>query len=303
MTRHVDAQLVGLRRNLARVPLQNPLCSSSGYPIGLPMSSVATFGKGLQFLLRGFALLISHPRLWIWALLPTAINLLLLVAMLVGFIHYYGDIYGWLCAHLGRPDIANPTTWYAHVADGLLWVVNLIFQLLIVLVSLVLLLIVSYAASLVVAGPFNDALSERVEMIATGFEPATFSFGKCCADIVRVVRAEALKGIILIAIPMVLLVLNLIPAIGGISYVALTFLFGAWNLGFAFADLPSGRRALPFRERWAFATKHRWALVGLGAGFAIPFFSLLFCAPLVVGGTLLWIDLRERSDKDIVNGP
>jgi len=259
------------------------------------MKRIREFSRGLGALFRGFGFLAAHPRLWVWAALPTIINLAILAGMIALFAHYYGDIYAWLASHVGRPDITNPTAWYWHLADALLWVVDFIIQALLVLVSLTILLVVAYALSFVVAGPFNDALSERVERMVTSEEPEPFRFVKFVADVARTVRIEAVKALILIAIPVLLFALNVIPIIGGGLYVVLTLFFGAWDLGFSYADLPNGRRVVPFGERWQFAKRHRWAMAGLGAGFAIPFFSLIFAAPLVVGGTLLYVDISAQS--------
>lgn len=259
------------------------------------MSRAKDLTSGFGCLLEGFTFLISRPRLWKWAIMPTLINLILLIVMIAAFAHYYGDIYAWLTAHLGSLDIENPAHWYTHVADALLWVLNLLFQILIVILSLILLLIVSYVLGLIIASPFNDALSERVETLVSGTEPPPFAWTKFIKDLVRTVRIEAVKAAILLAIPVVLFVLNIIPVVGSPLYVALTLLFGSWDLGFAYADLPMGRRVLPFRERVAFGLKNKWAMVGLGSAFVIPFFNLIFVAPMVVGGTLLYIELQQRK--------
>lgn len=259
------------------------------------MSRMKDLFKGFGCLIEGFTYLVSHPKLWKWAVIPTLINLILLIVMIAVFAHYYGDIYGWLTAHLGRIGIENPEHWYTHVADALLWVLDLLFQLLIVILSLILLLIVSYVLGLIIAAPFNDALSERVETMVAGTEPPPFAWKKFVVDLVRTIRIEALKAGILLAIPVVLFVLNVIPVIGSPLYVALTLLFGSWDLGFAYADLPMGRRVLPFRERIAFGLKNKWAMVGLGSAFVVPFFNLVFVAPMVVGGTLLYIEIHRQS--------
>jgi len=227
--------------------------------------------------------------------MPSLINFIIFLIMIFAFVHYYGDIYGWLTAHLGHLDIENPTTWYLHVADALLWVLNLLFQILIVILTLIILLIVSYVLGLIIAAPFNDALSERVETLVAGTEPPPFSWKKFVKDIVRTIRIETIKAAVLIAIPVVLFVLNIIPVIGGPLYVALTLTFGAWDLGFAYADLPMGRRVLPLRERVDFAMKNKWALIGLGSAFVVPFFNLIFVAPMVVGGTLLYTELQQGN--------
>lgn len=257
------------------------------------------FITGLKHIPKGFSFLLLHPRLIFWAIIPTVINLAILGVMLGVFIHYYGDIYGWLTAHLGHLKIADPSAWYWHMLNAILWVADLILQVLVVLASLIILLVISYAAGLVIASPFNDALSEKVEVIASGYAPPPFSFGKFLADALMTARTEAGKAVVLISIPFVLLAINFIPVVGGLFYVILTFLCGAWGLGFAYADLPMGRRTRPLRERLAFAKRRRWALIGFGSVFAIPFFSLLFTAPMVVGGTLLYIECMGRTVEDM----
>ncbi len=259
------------------------------------MSPIKDLFDGVRYFFRGFSFLLSKPRLWPWALIPFLINLALILVMIWVFVHYYGDLYGWLVSYVGDLTIDNPSTWYWQALNALLWVVNVLFQLLLVLVALILLLIVGYAAGLIIAAPFNDALSERVEIIVTGKEGPPFVWKKFLGDMLRIIRVESVKAAILIVIPIALLVLNLIPGVGGVIYVVLTLIFGAWDLGFAFADLPLGRRIVPTGDRFRFGWRHKWSLVGLGAGFVIPFFSLLFAPILVVGGTLLTIDRRGST--------
>ncbi len=259
------------------------------------MSRLKELGVGFGALLRGFIFLAGRPRLWIWAILPTMVNLLLLGLMVGVSFHYYGDLYGWLISHIGLAEIAAPETWWQHLLNALIFAAGLVLKALIVLLTLVLLLLFTYALSFVVAGPFNDALSERVEQLLTGAEPPPFALKKFVADLWRTVRVELIKAGILLAIPVALFVVSFIPVVGGPLYLLLTFAFGAWDLGFSYADLPYGRRAAPFRTRWAFARSNRFALMGLGAGFAIPFFALLFAAPMVAGGTILFVEKQGAS--------
>ncbi len=260
------------------------------------MSRLRHLKDGIAYLLRGFFFLARHPRLWGYALLPTIVNLVILGVMLGTFIHYYGDLYTWLSARLGIHHIADAVGFWQHLLSGLLWFVNAVFQVFIVLISLILLLIVSYAVGLIVAGPFNELLSEKVEVAVTGVEPPPFAFKRFLVELLRTIRVETVKAVILIAIPVVLFVLSFIPLVGGPLYVMTTFVFGAWSLGFSYAELPLSRRVVPFAMRKRFALDHRWALIGLGAGFAIPFFSLIFSSPMVVGGTLYYVD-RAQSER------
>ncbi|MFA4874168.1 MAG: EI24 domain-containing protein [bacterium] len=262
------------------------------------MSRIKGIRDGLIFLVRGFTFLAARPRLWPWAILPTIVNLILLGVMLGIFIHYYSGLYSWLASHLGIGEIANAAAWWQHLLNWLLAAAGIILKALIVLLTLIMLMLVTYGLSFIVAGPFNDALSERVETAVTGKEPPPFTLRKFISDLWRTIRVESIKAAILIAIPFVLFVVSFIPFVGSIVYIALTFLFGAWDLGFSYSDIPFGRRAAPFRERLAFAKRHRWTLMGLGAGFVVPFFSLIFAAPMVVGGTLLFVDKTELRNND-----
>ncbi len=264
------------------------------------MSTVKDFVIGINYIFKGFRYLIAHPRLWPWALLPTIINLALLALMIGAFAHYYSDIYTWLSANILSINITEPTTWYWHILNWLLWAVNLIFQLLIIVLSLIVLLIVAYAAGLIIAAPFNDALSEKVEIMLTGQQPPAFTWKKFINDIWRTIRTESVKALILISIPLLLFIFNIIPVIGGLIYVISTLIFGAWDLGFTYAELPLGRKVVPLKERLEFARKNKWGLIGLGAGFVIPFFNLICVAPMVVGGTMFYVDQKSRSQESEV---
>jgi uncharacterized protein involved in cysteine biosynthesis len=248
---------------------------------------------GLSFVGKGFSMLMRTPRLWPAAIIPFVISIFLLAAMIWSFVHFYSGIYDWLVGHMGHIGIQNPDSWYMYILAALLWVVNVIFQLFVILMSLTIILVASYGIGLIVASPFNDALSERVETILTGIGPPPFSFKKFVVDTIRIVKIESLKGAMLISIPLVLLIVNFIPAIGGPIYIVATSAFGAWALGFSYADIPMGRRAIAFKERIAFGKRHGWALAGFGAPFIIPFFSLIFSPALVVGGTMLYVDRKK----------
>jgi CysZ protein len=259
------------------------------------MSRTHDIATGFLYIFKGSRFLCKNRKLWAFAVLPTLIDMLILIAMFSVFAHFYSDFYGWLSSHLGGLGITNPDRWYLYLLSGILWIIDVFFQIIIWIVSLILMLIAAYAISFIVAAPFNDMLSERVEIILTGKLPIPFSFKKFVSDVIRTVKIESLKAAILIFIPIFLFILNLIPAVGALAYVLLTIFFGAWDMGFSFADLPLGRRVMPIGKRWEFAKREKWALIGLGAGFIIPFFALIFMAPMVVAGTMFYVNRTAAS--------
>ncbi|HPW46161.1 MAG TPA: EI24 domain-containing protein [bacterium] len=257
------------------------------------MSRIQQFREGFHFISKGFKFILANRSTWLLAALPMLINLIILIAMIALLINYYGDIYSFITSHLWEISFDPSGRWYLYPLAALLWIVRLILRIVIGLISLILILVVSYCMSFIIAAPFNDALSEKVERIATGKDPEKFTFAKFVRDLARTVKVELIKAAVLISIPIVLFVVSFIPIAGPALYMALTTIFGACDLGFSFAELPMGRRTAPFRERLSFARKNFWMLTGFGIPFAIPFFAIIFAPAMVAGGTLIYISLTS----------
>jgi CysZ protein len=255
----------------------------------------SSFAIGFKNFFSGISFLIARPRLWWFAVVPASIGLIMLVLMFVGFFHYYGDLHAWIISHVGHLHIDDPDAWWMHVLNVLLWVVDLIVQLLVVLVSAILILLSFYIATLIISAPFNDMLSERVEEEVTGVKAPPFSFRRMIRETGHTMWIEILKGLVFISVPVVSLVLLVIPAVGGICYIAVTLIFGMWDMGFTYIDYPMGRRHMSFMQRMRFAWQNKSALVGFGWIFLIPFLNFFFIAPMAVGGTLLFLACEKQQ--------
>lgn len=259
------------------------------------LSHASNFSLGFKKFLAGFSFLMARPKLWWLALVPLCISIIMLIVMFAGFFHYYGDLHGWIVSHLGHLHLDNPDVWWMHVLNVLLWMVDLILQILVILVSIILILIAFYVITLIIASPFNDLLSEKVEKMVTGMGPPQFSMRRLIRETAHTMWVEVLKGLLFIAVPVVLLVLLFIPVVGGPLYLIITIVFGMWDLGFTYLDYPMGRRHMSFGDRLRFAWRERMALIGFGSIFIIPFASFFLIAPMTVGGTLLYIESTKRE--------
>jgi len=264
------------------------------------MSHMSTFKEitlGLGYAMKGMRLFAKNPRLWLLAIIPAILNIAIAVFMIYLLIHHFGEIYAWISAHIETVGLKNPSTWYAHIVSAILWIINALFQTIVFVVALIITLIFSYALGIVISSPFLDAISERVESILLEGNSEKLSLKEIIFNSIRTLKIEILKAIVMVAIPIFLFTMNLIPIVGGVLYIALTLTLGCWDLGFSFADIPNARRASPFRLRWRFAMKNKWLLMGFGLPFVIPFFSLIFSAPLTVGGTMIYIDRKDTKDE------
>src|SRR5687767_10610770 len=105
-------------------------------------------GRGLGDVGRGFRFLNAHPRLWGWVMAPAAVTLVLLGAMI------------YLVLRIADSLVGRVTSWLPDAIAGaggwVIWLIvfaALIFGAFLVFVSV----------AGIVAGPFNEMLSEAVE--------------------------------------------------------------------------------------------------------------------------------------------
>ena len=90
------------------------------------------------------------------------------------------------------------------------------------------------------------------------------------------------------------MIFNLIPGLGSIIYVVLASIFTSYDIGFNFVDYPMSRKLWKFGERMRFGWNRKYKLMGFGIVGIIPLFAYFFASPMVVGGTLMFIE-EERT--------
>ena len=259
--------------------------------VGAPATRMGTL-RGLGYVLRGFRYVYAeHPGLFRYWLPPILLTLLSLGAL----------AYMVLDLRSGLLD----GVWLAPQGDGLLdgivragravlqWALAaLLFALGVVVVALL---------TNLLAAPFNDALSQRVERLYLGKEPPTTGLSSVLTDAGRTLALEARKLALYAVIMLPLLALSLLlPVVGPALYSAAGFGFTVFFLAGDYVDWPAGRAGLTPRGRLRFASRHLRAMFGFGAGvwvlLFVPLLNLLFMPAAVAGGTLLFHDLRAQDE-------
>ena len=252
-----------------------------------PMETPNPFwtARAFSYPFRGMLFIFRHLRLLGYVAVPVCINTILfaLLAWLVGT-HYTG----WL-----QQLLPSKETWY--------WAI--LFYVLLVLVGMVLLLVGIYAFTLIgniILGPFNDFISEKVEMIYAGTatdEP--FSMKALFSDILRSLKVQVAKMLLYLGGLIVLLVIHLIPIVGTVLYPVLILLYTLFFLGWEYCDYSMERWKYSFRRKLRISLKNAFAFAGFGAGASlmlfIPLVNLMTIPVCAVGATLLFCDLRKEG--------
>lgn len=264
------------------------------------MSRIKELSSGFGHIKKGFGFFRGHKRLWWYAIIPTLINLLVLALMIALLIHYYSDLTSWIFGSDTAGGITE-MSWLAKSWHYILAVLIYIAKTLIFIILLLFLMVLTFVFSMILAEPFNDLLSEKTEQIATGKDETPLSWQYIAKSIRRSIIVGLQKAAFFLAIPLLLLVLNVIPAVGSIIYLILAGLFAAFDIGFNFIDYPMSRKLWTFSKRMKMGWKNRYQLVGFGIVALIPLFAYIFAAPMVVGGTLLFEETCENSKTQIQN--
>ncbi len=239
-----------------------------------------SFSRGFFSPFRAARFLTRHPGLLRFILIPFLINVVVFSTAIYLGLDLFHDVVVTL--------IPAGEAWYWSLLTPLAWLVGAAATLLLVFFGFT-------VVGNLLAAPFNDLLSERVEELVTGRREASpFSLRRFFPEALTALREEVKKLSLFLLGMALLLLLNLLPGLGqllyGVAAGAFTIFFlSAEYLGFVFS-----RKKVPFSAQRRYIFGRAPLMTGFGGGvlclLAIPFLQM-FCIPLaVVGATLLWCE-------------
>ncbi len=252
-------------------------------------SSLARFGIGFGYPMRGVRHLIDTPRLWTYVVVPVFLT----VVMIGGA--------GWLAWTQG-PALLE-LAWTQPGGEGALATTLLVlWHVALVLARLALFLVgtlVFYGVGGVVAIPFNDFLSQAVEESVLGSRSEPFTWGLFFADL-RMSLSHSLLGLALYVVVMVpVLLLNLVPVVGSVVAATLGGLATTVFLAREMIDGPLSRDRITFANKVGVLRQQKALMIGFGSATAcmlwVPGLNLISIPCAVVGGTLLYCQLKVED--------
>jgi CysZ protein len=266
----------------------------------LPTSRPAAFLRGLVYAFSGAGLLLRSPEARKAALVPAAINAAVLLIAGVATVFFLDDLY-----RLLMPDSFESGTAAAAAAaaDPAWWrpVARLGLALLAGLGAFVLAaassVLVALLVAAVIAGPFNELLSETVERVARPDAPAEgpLSIARLSRDAARAVATALQRLLLFLVIYVPLLLLSFVPVLGLVAAAA-ALVYTVFFLALNFTDPTLDRRRLGLSQKLAVARRASSAWLGFGSGILlvtfVPLLPLLLSPALVAGGTLFILDLE-----------
>lgn len=248
--------------------------------------SKSTLTDGVELPYRAFSVLTSVPGLKRYIVIPIAANAAIYLA-----------VFGLAIWGLVAWDILAVPAWdfWGPVGRWLASATEFALETLAWLVAIPVFLALAYftftTVGMVVAAPFHDALSERVEKAmkgsrGSGARGVPAFVGSATRGVGFALRTLLWQLVwIVITLPFLL-----VPGVGFLPMFAVV----AWFSGLGFVDVPLARYDFRLRHRRAFIRRHRAAIFGLGVVmeilFLVPFLGLLLLPLGVIGGTLLFVE-------------
>ncbi len=243
-------------------------------------------------------MLLRERRLWSLAAIPILLSLLAVVAALSFIVAYAGTLYGWATAWI---PVLEASAWYAWIWVGPALLGLKLVGLLVFLALAGACLVLAYLLASLIAAPFLDALSQRVEHLVRGqvrddTEPGVLGLVREGA---RSLREEARRLAFFLAVTAPLALIGVVvpgaQLVTGPAILAFTIFF----LPLDYASYALDRRRLSFADKRSWLLRHAPLVVGFGsAAFltcAIPLLNFFAMPVLVVAGTLM--ALRNEPDS------
>lgn len=242
---------------------------------------------GARYAVYGVRIVATHPSVWWMIVVPMLVTIGLFVFGFWGL----GVVLPWLTTFLWTPRPEH-AAWVWMTYRVVLWTFRLS-----VAVALAVLL---YLTAGLVATPFNDLLSQRVEREVLGTTDERTPLGRALVDLFWSIVHSALSLTVYLAVMLVAFLFNLVPGVGS----AVSFVVGALASGMFFSreamDGCLSRRRMTYARKWRVVAA-QWP-VALGFGLTvsllmwIPFLNFLALPMSVAGGTLMFCHL-ERDGR------
>lgn len=270
-------------------------------PTSFSRNPIAGFLEGFVLPMRGLRLLLNTPGLKRVAVLPVLVNMLLWSLCFFGLF--------WLLWNWDIPDVS--WTFFDPVGPWLASAVNTLGEAgkwLLFPVALVVSWFTFTTVGFVVASPFNDILSARleaalcrpVEQRKTSVLVTTQQTMTSLLDSARLAGRQG--SWTLLCLPLLF-----VPLLGSLPLFVVTAHF----TGLSFLDAAMARNNLRDRHKHLGWDRLRWQLLGLGVAmellFLIPFLGMVVMPAGVCAGTWLychldWKDLMTQSGGSIPPG-
>ena len=252
-------------------------------PPGVPAGAAAGLAFGFMLPFRALGLLLRSPRVWPVAVMPLVMNLFFYAAAIGVAVFFLWNL-SW--------DVPEWHFWKGFglwMSEAINWAMPIIKWLIVAPLLLGVTFFSFTAVGMVVASPFNDMLSERIERLLCVEQDRPAVPMRTNLQLMGMSTLDSLRIVVMQGVGMCLVFpLIFVPMIGWIPM----FLVVSYFSGLGFFDTAMARNNLRHRHKVPMLKQTRWAYWGMGMCmellFLVPFVGLILLPVGVTAGALLY---------------
>ena len=246
------------------------------------------FVSGFIHVFEAFDVVFSKPSLFLYFIVPFIISMFVLVLLIffgiTSLIEYVPGLF-----NLGDND-------------GFLYQFFYIFVSIIVVLMVIFLAGYSFIAIVkVFCAPFNDLLSEKIEIMKNPhYKEPENAFQHFMSNLFPTIIEELKKISVFLTGYIIIVSLSLIPFINFVSPFILV-IYSAIVLSIDFVDYSMARRRMKLKEKINFFKANKAEMLGFGTCvflmFSIPIVNIFFIQVAVIAATLLFVKKEEELNS------
>ena len=221
-----------------------------------------------------------HPRLWVHAVLPILLNVVLTSLFLAGLFWGGYEFFGYLHGKIHAGWVPDWLTWLAVIGEVLL-----VFALMVVIALFGIALWLVFQG--ILCGYFYSELAKRVELIL-GLPEDEMREVPLIYQVVDALLDVTFVSLIAVSC----FIMSFVPLVGPVAAMAIGGYFNAMVYGMDYLDYPQALRERGRRVQRDFARKHRAHTLGLGASVTlltfVPIVNAFFLTTAATGAVLLY---------------
>ena len=253
-------------------------------------------GDATSALWEGFVRGLGDPVLRKKILLALAVNAVVFTLM-VGLMLW--GAFAYIDGFMGPEGVAADAGWWASMWSGLKETIRWLLQAAVVIGVFFVAPVLFTLLAAVVLPIFQGGVFLAARKSAAG--PPVAGAPSLVEAAVSIAATEVRRLLRFVALSLAALLLNLIPVIGSVLYVAAQFMLSANALGWDLLSHHFELHGLKYGDQKAFIKRHRSMVLGLGSGALalclVPIAQILFITTNVAGAGILsaWMDGAPRS--------
>lgn len=230
------------------------------------------FALGLSAIVIGFKILQRKKTLWIWALIPLLLNLIMFSFFLTfGF----ANLSAWVGSGLGL-IFADPSGWiYSLLYYPLYFILAIGF----IVVSLFL----AYLLASIISSPFHSVLAEKILMLNGVIAYQKFQWVTWIKTSIRMLRVSLIRTSIFAFIGVLLFLGSFLPGVNILTSFAAFVMMALDSMDFSYEMAELG-----FKDRWVHFRAHTATFMGMGSVIGLTLLIpglILLAMPLLVAGS------------------